>query len=66
LGALAEHARWIVADIADDRLELDEYRVWHDRAVCHFLTTMERHVGGCLNLDAAHPNFAFASLPVCH
>jgi SAM-dependent methyltransferase len=42
LGAAAEKLRWIVADITDDRLELDTYDVWHDRAVFHFLTTIEQ------------------------
>ena len=37
LGSRAKRARWIVADITDWRPSR-KYRLWHDRAVLHFLT----------------------------
>jgi hypothetical protein len=37
LGTRAARAQWIVADIADWRPSR-KYRLWHDRAVLHFLT----------------------------
>jgi 2-polyprenyl-3-methyl-5-hydroxy-6-metoxy-1,4-benzoquinol methylase len=38
LGAKAEQVHWIVADILSCELPANEYDVWHDRAVFHFLT----------------------------
>jgi hypothetical protein len=37
VGSLAERAQWIVADITEWRPQRN-YRLWHDRAVLHFLT----------------------------
>ena len=38
LGPLAEHVRWIAADITRSPLPRHAFDVWHDRAVFHFLT----------------------------
>jgi len=38
LGAQAEHVQWLVADLLTWEPRR-RYRVWHDRAVFHFLTT---------------------------
>ena len=38
LGPLAEHVRWIVADVLRVSLPSAAYDIWHDRAVFHFLT----------------------------
>jgi 2-polyprenyl-3-methyl-5-hydroxy-6-metoxy-1,4-benzoquinol methylase len=42
LGLLAEQVKWIVADITQVQLESFAYDVWHDRAVFHFLTSIEQ------------------------
>jgi 2-polyprenyl-3-methyl-5-hydroxy-6-metoxy-1,4-benzoquinol methylase len=42
LGALAEQIKWVVADITQAQLEPFAYDVWHDRAVFHFLTSIEQ------------------------
>ncbi len=42
LGAASEQIRWLVADVTVTELGLGTYDVWHDRAVFHFLTTMEQ------------------------
>jgi 2-polyprenyl-3-methyl-5-hydroxy-6-metoxy-1,4-benzoquinol methylase len=42
LGSLVERIRWIVADITQVGLEPLAYDVWHDRAVFHFLTSVEQ------------------------
>jgi 2-polyprenyl-3-methyl-5-hydroxy-6-metoxy-1,4-benzoquinol methylase len=42
LGVLAEQIKWIVADITQAQLEPFAYDVWHDRAVFHFLTSIEQ------------------------
>ena len=39
LGADAEHVQWLVGDITHIGLEPDQFDVWHDRAVFHFLTS---------------------------
>jgi|NGEPerStandDraft_6_1074524.scaffolds.fasta_scaffold45918_1 hypothetical protein len=38
LGAAGEHVRWLLANVLTWEPERT-YRVWHDRAVVHFLTT---------------------------
>ena len=38
LGRRAQNVDWIVADITQTELPARGYRVWHDRAVFHFLT----------------------------
>lgn len=42
LGPLAPQIKWIVADITQVELEPLAYDVWHDRAVFHFLTSIEQ------------------------
>lgn len=42
LGAAANRVRWLVADAITAELSVGIYDVWHDRAVFHFLTTVER------------------------
>lgn len=44
LGADAGHVTWLVQDAASWR-PARTYRVWHDRAVFHFLTDAERRQG---------------------
>lgn len=38
LGSRAAKVAWLAADVANDPLPQDEYDLWHDRAVFHFLT----------------------------
>jgi len=40
LGKLAEKVKWIVADITEF-VPKQEYAIWHDRAVFHFLTQQQ-------------------------
>jgi 16S rRNA A1518/A1519 N6-dimethyltransferase RsmA/KsgA/DIM1 with predicted DNA glycosylase/AP lyase activity len=42
MGEAAENVHWLVADVLATELEPPAYDVWHDRAVFHFLTTMEQ------------------------
>jgi 2-polyprenyl-3-methyl-5-hydroxy-6-metoxy-1,4-benzoquinol methylase len=44
LGTVSDRVHWLVADITDTQLEYGAYDVWHDRAVFHFLTTLESRV----------------------
>ena len=37
----ADAVHWLVADVLATELEPSAYNVWHDRAVFHFLTTVE-------------------------
>jgi 2-polyprenyl-3-methyl-5-hydroxy-6-metoxy-1,4-benzoquinol methylase len=41
-GLFAERVKWIAADITQVQLESLAYDVWHDRAVFHFLTSIEQ------------------------
>ncbi|HMA18572.1 MAG TPA: class I SAM-dependent methyltransferase [Thermoanaerobaculia bacterium] len=41
LGSRASFVRWIEADVTKVGLPPDEYDVWHDRAVFHFLTSAD-------------------------
>lgn len=41
LGSRASDVRWIEADITKADLPANQYDVWHDRAVFHFLTSPE-------------------------
>ncbi len=38
----SESVRWIVGDVTQVLLEAKAYDVWHDRAVFHFLTSIEQ------------------------
>jgi 2-polyprenyl-3-methyl-5-hydroxy-6-metoxy-1,4-benzoquinol methylase len=42
LGRAAERVQWIVADITKVELDTKAYDLWHDRAVFHFLTSIEQ------------------------
>lgn len=53
LGPLAEKVRWIAADITQVQLEPLAYDVWHDRAVFHFLTSIEQRVAYVRNVARA-------------
>jgi 2-polyprenyl-3-methyl-5-hydroxy-6-metoxy-1,4-benzoquinol methylase len=53
LGLLAEQVKWIVADITQAQLESFAYDVWHDRAVFHFLTTIEQRAAYVRNVAKA-------------
>ena len=53
LGLLAEQVKWIVGDITQIQLEPSSYDVWHDRAVFHFLTSMEQRVAYVRNVSNA-------------
>jgi 2-polyprenyl-3-methyl-5-hydroxy-6-metoxy-1,4-benzoquinol methylase len=45
LKELAGSVTWISADVTKANLAPNGYDVWHDRAVFHFLTSMEQHAG---------------------
>ena len=42
LKELAERVHWITADVTKTNLTSGAYDVWHDRAVFHFLTSMDQ------------------------
>ena len=44
LGAASDRIHWMVADIAKAEQLPNAYDVWHDRAVFHFLTTMDERM----------------------
>jgi SAM-dependent methyltransferase len=44
LGSASRGISWLVADIANAKLESSAYDVWHDRAVFHFLTELEERL----------------------
>lgn len=50
LGATANRVRWLVADVTAADLRLGVYDVWHDRAVFHFLTTVEQRIAYVRNV----------------
>jgi 2-polyprenyl-3-methyl-5-hydroxy-6-metoxy-1,4-benzoquinol methylase len=50
MGEAANHVQWLVADVLAMELELLAYDVWHDRAVFHFLTTMEQRLAYVQNV----------------
>jgi len=53
LGPPAERNKWVVADITQVQLEPLAYDVWHDRAVFHFLTSMEQRASYVRNMMKA-------------
>jgi 2-polyprenyl-3-methyl-5-hydroxy-6-metoxy-1,4-benzoquinol methylase len=53
LGPLAEQTNWIVADVTQVELEPAAYDVWHDRAVFHFLTSIEQRAAYVRNAGRA-------------
>jgi len=44
LGSAAERVDWLTADVTQVGLPQHTYDVWHDRAVFHFLTTLEQRI----------------------
>jgi len=56
LGSLAKQINWIVADITQVQLEPLAYDVWHDRAVFHFLISMEQRAAYIRNVANAVKN----------
>jgi 2-polyprenyl-3-methyl-5-hydroxy-6-metoxy-1,4-benzoquinol methylase len=53
LGAAARDIHWLVADITRVELEPCSYDVWHDRAVFHFLTSVEQRIAYVLQVAQA-------------
>ncbi|HVC36839.1 MAG TPA: class I SAM-dependent methyltransferase [Gammaproteobacteria bacterium] len=52
LGATAERVHWITADVTQWR-PVRKYRLWHDRAVFHFLTDPAERAAYRKNLETA-------------
>src|SRR6266446_706245 len=50
MGKAADEVHWLVADVLATELEPLAYDVWHDRAVFHFLTTMEQRLAYVQNV----------------
>jgi 2-polyprenyl-3-methyl-5-hydroxy-6-metoxy-1,4-benzoquinol methylase len=46
----AANVHWLVADVLATELRPHTYGVWHDRAVFHFLTTMEQRLSYVQNV----------------
>ena len=46
----AVHVHWLVADVLATEQEPGAFDVWHDRAVFHFLTTMEQRLAYVQNV----------------
>jgi len=53
LGPLAQQSEWIVADVTQVELPPSAYDVWHDRAVFHFLTSIEQRAAYVRNVAKA-------------
>lgn len=53
LKALAERVHWITTDVTKADLAPSAYDVWHDRAVFHFLTSIEQRVAYVRNVARA-------------
>ena len=53
VGLFAERVKWIAADITQVQLESLAYDVWHDRAVFHFLTSIEQRAAYVRNVARA-------------
>jgi 2-polyprenyl-3-methyl-5-hydroxy-6-metoxy-1,4-benzoquinol methylase len=50
IGDATDQVHWLVADVLAAELDLLAYDVWHDRAVFHFLTTMEQRIAYVQNV----------------
>jgi trans-aconitate methyltransferase len=59
LGARADRVRWLTADVLHWQPPR-HYKVWHDRAVHHFLTVEEHQIQYVHTLDAATTTGAIA------
>jgi 2-polyprenyl-3-methyl-5-hydroxy-6-metoxy-1,4-benzoquinol methylase len=53
LDVISEQVNWIVGDITQIQLESFAYDVWHDRAVFHFLTSIEQRAAYLRNVAKA-------------
>jgi 2-polyprenyl-3-methyl-5-hydroxy-6-metoxy-1,4-benzoquinol methylase len=53
LKTAAERVHWITADVTKADLASSVYDVWHDRAVFHFLTSIEQRVAYVRNVARA-------------
>lgn len=53
LGPDAERVRWLAADITQPGVLPDQYDIWHDRAVFHFLTEQKDRLAYVRNVMAA-------------
>ena len=53
LKATAERVHWITTDVTKAELAPSAYDVWHDRAVFHFLTSIEQRVAYVRNVARA-------------
>lgn len=57
IGENSANVKWIEADITDVKLPKQQFDVWHDRAVFHFLTTPEERSAYIKNvMHALKPN----------
>jgi 2-polyprenyl-3-methyl-5-hydroxy-6-metoxy-1,4-benzoquinol methylase len=50
MGEAAKQVHWLVANVLATKLERLAYDVWHDRAVLHFLTTIEQQLAYVQNV----------------
>lgn len=50
IGAAADLIRWLVADVTLAELEPAAHDIWHDRAVFHFLTTLDQRAAYVSNV----------------
>ena len=56
LGTVADRVNWLVADIVTADLPSQQYDLWHDRAVFHFLTLLAQRAAYVRQvLDAVKP-----------
>jgi 2-polyprenyl-3-methyl-5-hydroxy-6-metoxy-1,4-benzoquinol methylase len=53
LKAAAEHVHWITTDVTKTDLAPSAYDVWHDRALFHFLTSIDQRVAYVENVAHA-------------
>ena len=50
MGAATNRIHWLVADVTRAKLKPGIYDIWHDRAVFHFLTTLEQRIAYVSNV----------------
>ena len=60
LGPKALDVTWLEADITKFQLPENEYKLWHDRAVFHFMTSYEKRDAYIKNLKTALSYSGFA------
>ncbi|MGB0602839.1 MAG: class I SAM-dependent methyltransferase [Candidatus Poseidoniaceae archaeon] len=54
-----DHVAYKLGDLSS-KLKLDEYDIWHDRAVLHFLVEEEEYISYVSNLESCIPIGGFA------